>query len=157
MALPIDSLNRTGYRLPTEAEWEYACRAGSTLSRPEGISDALLSKYASYKVDRTGPSRHHEVGRLKPTNLGLFDMLGNVWGWVLDPFVDEFVAGIEFAAQDNVAGGPVTNEVERVLRGGASDSNEPHCLRSAMRNRHLPHSRYGSDGFRVARTLQPND
>jgi len=154
MSLPLDCLNRTGYRLPTETEWEYACRAGSTQSRPEGISDSLLSKYACYKIETTSPQRHYEVGRLKPNNLGLFDMLGNVWEWALDPLVDHSVVGIELAAFDNQPGGPVTNDVERVLRGGASDCTEPY-LRSAMRNRHLPHSRYGSDGFRVARTLKP--
>jgi formylglycine-generating enzyme required for sulfatase activity len=153
MSLPDDCLNRTGYRLPTEAEWEYACRAGSTCSRPEGVSDALLSKYAKCRVDQASPHRHHEVGRLKPNNLGLFDMLGNVWEWTLDPFIDQFDGSIELAVRDEEPRGLVTNEVERVLRGGASDCNEPHYFRSATRNRHLPHSRYGSDGFRVARTV----
>jgi formylglycine-generating enzyme required for sulfatase activity len=154
MCLGVDCLDRTGYRLPTEAEWEYACRAGSTRSRPEGISDSLITKYAWYRIDKTSPRRHLEVGRLKPNNLGLFDMLGNVWEWTHDPYVYPFVGGIESATPDNEQGGPVTNATERVLRGGASDSSEPHYMRSAMRNRHLPHSRYGSDGFRVARTLK---
>ena len=155
MSLPADWLNRAGYRLPTEAEWEYACRAGSTHSRHEAVPPWLLSKYACDKIGRTSPRRHFEVGRLKPNHLGLFDILGNVWEWVHDPFVVPVAGGVEMAVLDDPPGGPVTNEIERVLRGGASDCVDPQYFRSAMRNRHLPHSRYGSDGFRIARTLKP--
>jgi formylglycine-generating enzyme required for sulfatase activity len=153
MTLPVDCLDRTGYRLPTEAEWEYACRAGSIRSRPEGIPNALLSKYAWYKTDNAAHKQHCEVGRLMPNTLGLFDMLGNVWEWVHDSCVDPYAGGTEPTATDTDPGGLVTNALERVLRGGASDCNEPY-LRSAMRNRRPPNSRYGSDGFRVARTLK---
>ena len=145
MSLPTDCLERTGYRLPTEAEWEYACRAGSSLSRPEGVSDSRLSKYGWYRVDTTSPSQHHPVGRLKPNRLGLFDMLGNAWEWTLDPFVHE--------AERATLGGVVSNDAQRVLRGGASDCNEPY-LRSSVRHRLSPHTRNGSIGFRVARTLK---
>jgi formylglycine-generating enzyme required for sulfatase activity len=154
MTLPADCLNRTGYRLPTEAEWEYACRASSIRSRPEGISDALLSKYAWYRTNKAAHKSHYEAGRLMPNTLGLFDMLGNVWEWVHNAYVDPYKGGTESAAVDNDPGGVVTVELERVLRGGATDCTESY-LRSAMRNRHLPNSRYGSDGFRVARTLKP--
>jgi formylglycine-generating enzyme required for sulfatase activity len=155
MQLPADCLERTGYRLPTEAEWEYACRAGSTLSRHEGVSDALLSKYAWYKDDTSNPHRqHHPTGQLKPNKLGLFDMLGNVWEWTHDPSIEPYTSEPERTRSDNVPSGAVSYDTERALRGGATDCAEPHYVRSAMRNRHLPHSRYGSDGFRVARTLK---
>ena len=75
VALPANYLSRTGYRMPTPAEWEYACRAGTATSRPFGDSEELLREYAWYvqnSNDRAWP-----VGQLKPNDLGLFDMLGN--------------------------------------------------------------------------------
>jgi serine/threonine protein kinase/formylglycine-generating enzyme required for sulfatase activity len=154
MTLPADCLDRTGYRLPTDAEWEYACRAGSTSARPDGVSEDLLSKYGWYLRDRTMPRQHQRVGRLKPNALGLFDMLGNVWEWSLDPIGAFGASGLERVTPDEWPGGSVSDEVERPLRGGADDCGADY-LRSAARNRHLPHIRYGSDGFRVARTLKP--
>jgi formylglycine-generating enzyme required for sulfatase activity len=115
----------------------------------------MLSRYGWYRSDPTKPREHQRVGRLKPNDLGLFDMLGNVWEWTHDPFVDPCLGGLERATPDDPPGGPMSNETERVLRGGASDCTEQY-LRSAVRNRRLPRSRYGSDGFRVARTLKPS-
>ena len=76
MTIPADVLERTGYRLPTEAEWEYACRAGAVTSRYYGLSAELLGKYARYLAN----SEEHAwpCGSLLPNDLGLFDMLGNV-------------------------------------------------------------------------------
>ncbi len=76
MTIPADVLKRTGYRLPTEAEWEYACRAGAVTSRYYGQSIDLLGDYARYQAN----SRDHAwtCGSLLPNDLGLFDMLGNV-------------------------------------------------------------------------------
>ena len=82
MSIPADVLERTGYRLPTEAEWEYACRAGTVTSRYYGHSPALIDSYAWY-VDN---SQDHAwtCGSLRPNDLGLFDMLGNMIEWFHD-------------------------------------------------------------------------
>src|SRR5262249_8151584 len=77
-------LKRMGYRLPTEAEWEYACRAGTETSHAHGRSQALLASYAWY--DRNAENRAHAVGRLRPNDLGLFDMLGNAAEWCQDRY-----------------------------------------------------------------------
>ena len=82
MTIPADVLERTGYRLPTEAEWEYACRAGTVTSRYYGLSIDLLDAYARYQAN----SKEHawSCGSLLPNDLGLFDMLGNVFEWCQD-------------------------------------------------------------------------
>jgi formylglycine-generating enzyme required for sulfatase activity len=74
-----DYLQRTGYRLATEAEWEYACRAGGETCDSFGESAKLLAKYGRYNPNPSETS--HPVGSLKPNDLGLFDMLGNCWEW----------------------------------------------------------------------------
>ena len=82
MTIPADVLERTGYRLPTEAEWEYACRSGTVTSRYYGQSIELLDTYAWYQAN----SKEHawSCGSLLPNDLGLFDMLGNEYEWVQD-------------------------------------------------------------------------
>src|SRR5262249_23780706 len=79
MKLAPDYLKRKGYRLPTEAEWEYACRAGAVTRWYYGESEELLGKYAWH----VGNSDKHSwpVGHLKPNDFGFFDMHGNVWVW----------------------------------------------------------------------------
>jgi formylglycine-generating enzyme required for sulfatase activity len=83
MELPRDYLHRTGYRMPTEAEWEYACRAGATTSRFFGSSEELLPECAWY-TGTTFNERPWPGGQLKPNDLGLFDILGSVWEWGQD-------------------------------------------------------------------------
>ena len=73
------------YRLPTEAEWEYACRAGSTTAYPFGSDPDKLKEYAVFNVNRTEP-----VGTKLPNNWGIYDMLGNVWEWTLDTFTKNY-------------------------------------------------------------------
>src|SRR5262249_52900478 len=82
MKLVADYLPRTGYRWPTEAEWEFACRAGAVTRFSFGESEELLPRYAWYQnpQNRSGP-----VGSMKPNDLGLFDMHGNTWQWCQDP------------------------------------------------------------------------
>ena len=79
MKIRADVLQRTGYRLPTEAEWEYGCRAGAGTSRYYGSNVDLLGRYAWYLA--TSGDRAWACGSLLPNNLGLFDMLGNVHEW----------------------------------------------------------------------------
>jgi hypothetical protein len=126
-----DYLKRTGYRLPTEEEWEYACRAGSTTARFFGGADDLLSRYAWWSA--TSDNKGHPVGQLKPNDLGLFDVLGNVQEWCS-------CAGKE-GRQDPQA-----------CRGGSSVS-EGANLRSAYRYTRTPAQGVPRVGFRVARSL----
>jgi formylglycine-generating enzyme required for sulfatase activity len=145
MRLPADYLAQTGYRLPTEAEWEYACRAGAVTSRPYGGGDTLLDRYARY--DRNGYGRAGRVGSLKPNDLGMFDMLGNAWEWCHDALA-EYPAGL---VEDRAQPGPILAEQRRVLRGGGFFSAAPQ-LRAAHRMEFHPQAFISQAGFRVART-----
>jgi hypothetical protein len=159
--LPADSVERTGYRLPTEAEWEYLCRAGSLTARPFGNGTALLPRYGwtwLNSADRTWPA-----GRCLPNPLGLFDMLGNVWEWCHDGSPDggpdapppyPAASTPAQAAGDPVAGGVISRSVRRMLRGGAFDY-APGFARSAARYLAAPSYHEGTYGFRVVRTLPP--
>src|SRR5204862_4160 len=126
-----DHLRRTGYRLPTEAEWEYACRAGATSSRSYGSSAKLLGRYAWYQansVERTWP-----VGQKRPNDLGLFDMHGNVWAWCQEA-PSLYPSG---RVEDKEDTRYVENTVNRVLRGGSFDIRTPN-VRSAYRGSFAP-------------------
>jgi formylglycine-generating enzyme required for sulfatase activity len=129
-----------GYRLPTEAEWEYACRAGTVTAFSHGNDESLLDRYAVYRSSRTEIS-----GSKLPNGWGLFDVHGNVSEWCHDlygPF------GSEAALSDPL--GP-TEGADRVLRGG-SFYNAAHGVRSAYRDSYTPGYRNVVVGFRVART-----
>jgi formylglycine-generating enzyme required for sulfatase activity len=145
MPLPADFLARTGYRLPTEAEWEYACRAGAVTSRPYGSADALLDRYARY--DRNSHSRAARVGSLKPNDLGMFDMLGNAWEWCHDA-----MAPCPAGPEHREPPGRVRAAEPRVLRGGGFFSAAPE-LRAAHRIESPPQATRSEAGFRVARTM----
>jgi formylglycine-generating enzyme required for sulfatase activity len=148
-----------GYRLPTEAEWEYACRAGTVTSRYYGSADELLGKYAWFVTNTQGiqPKR---TGLLKPNDLGLFDMLGNVKEWCQDRVTAAEGAPPAFAAanrdkpsEDPVELGEVDPASRRFTRGGAINDTEQY-IRSADRGRYEAREvRYNSIGFRVVRTF----
>ena len=152
MKLAPDYLSRTGYRLPTEAEWEYACRAGATTSRYYGQSVELLANYAWYLgnyQDRAWPAT-----TMKPNDLGLFGTLGNVWEWCQERFRD-YPNGDTGAAADD-AEDPQTivlDSERRMVRGGSFDAHAWQ-IRCAYRNMDPPTYRVTNTGFRVARTYR---
>jgi formylglycine-generating enzyme required for sulfatase activity len=143
MKIPANFFQRRGYRLPTEAEWEYAVRAGAMTSRPYGFSVELMEKYAWFRDnshDRAWPG-----GSLKPNDLGLFDMLGNVYEWCPERAVVYQPEGPESLADDRI------DDANRVLRGGAF-TGRPVDLRSASRPASAPSNRGPYFGFRLAKT-----
>jgi len=128
-----------GFRLPTEAEWEYACRAGTRTVFSFG--DKITPKDANYDDSRI--VKPVEVGSYKPNVFGLFDMHGNVWEWCEDWHGD-----YPFAVTDPK--GPAMGE-DRVLRGGSFLVND-YIARSSSRNYDSPTDQTGYYGFRLART-----
>jgi formylglycine-generating enzyme required for sulfatase activity len=133
-----------GYRLPTEAEWEYACRAGGTTKYSFGDDPSGLGEYAWFRDNSGGKT--HPVRERKPNALGLYDMHGNVWEWCWDGYDAEYYA--QSPADDPA--GPLRSEA-RVIRGG-SWYDDPLNVRSAYRFRLAPENRDDYLGFRVARS-----
>jgi formylglycine-generating enzyme required for sulfatase activity len=149
MSIPDNFLERRGYRLPTEAEWEYACRAGATTSRYYGNSTDLLDKYTWWRAN----SREHawSCGGLLPNDLGLFDMLGNVFEWCQDR-ADTFRKGDKGLHRDLIdLRLAVYERIPRLIRGGAF-TGQTAFVRSAQRNGLSPSFRNSDLGFRPART-----
>jgi hypothetical protein len=133
------------YRLPTEAEWEYACRAGTTTKWSFGDDESKLEEYAWY--DKNSNSKTHEVATKKENPWGLFDMHGNVWEWCEDDGVDNY----NDIPRDGTAY-KKNKDSNKVLRGG-SWVNNASFTRSAYRVRWNPDIRSSIRGFRLLRTL----
>jgi formylglycine-generating enzyme required for sulfatase activity len=135
------------YRLPTEAEWECACRAGTTTAYSFGDDVSKLGQYAWYGKNAwdIGEEYAHRVGQKLPNPWGLYDMHGNVWEWCQDGFAPY---GSEKVVSDPL--GPAQG-FARVLRGG-SFNDQSSFVRSALRFNNRPVSRYFLSGFRAART-----
>ena len=148
----------TNYRLPTEAEWEYACRAGTTTRCHGGDSEEDLVRVANVssstpKAESTiarqdGPVFSAPVGKLQANDFGLYDMHGNVWEWCADWYGKDYYSK---SPPEDPSGPPLADY--HVLRGGSFLSG-PDVTRSADRNWDSPDLRLYFDGFRVARTLQ---
>ena len=138
-----------GYRLLSEAEWEYAARAGTTSAYSFGYDPAMLDEYAWYSLN--SGSRAHPVGEKKPNEFRLYDMHGNVWSWVED------------CRHANYQGAPTNGSAwhgedggdcgQRIFRGGSWFYSAPY-LRSAKRAAGSRGIRINGVGFRVARTLK---
>ena len=132
-----------GYRLPTEAEWEYAARAGSTTSFYNGDDPDILEEIAWYESNSSG--RTHSVGQKIPNLWNLYDMSGNVWEWTWNWFGD-----YENDLEDPT--GPITGS-SRIIRGG-SHINEAGLLRSAQRFNAEGNERSDILGFRLVRSVR---
>ena len=142
----IAALNRREgvdvYRLPTEAEWEYAARGGTQTAYSFGNAANELGQYGWYT--RNSEDRTHPVGGKRPNAFGLYDMHGNVWEWVADWY-------------GGYSQGPVTDPrglssgVHRVFRGGCWSNPARRC-RVSYRNHDAPDERFGILGFRLVRT-----
>jgi formylglycine-generating enzyme required for sulfatase activity len=161
MVLPADYLHRTGYRLPTVAEWEYASRARAETSRYYGGSASLLGNYAYYAAN--SHDRAWSGGRLEPNDFGLFDVYGNVWEWCQDyrhvHVEDKWLPIAERGAH----GQPhedweqpdlmIPANSDRAMRGG-SFLDPAGRLRSAYHQEEVLTHVSRDAGFRLARTVR---
>jgi hypothetical protein len=136
------------YRLPTEAEWEYACRAGTTTDYFHGSDIDRLGSYVwSAENWEAGPG-FHRVGQRRPNRWGLYDMLGNAWEWVQDGF-DPAYYGIGPTIDPT---GPASASLGRVIRGGGPSSIG--WTRCSARFAVFPEVPAEDVGFRIVRIMQ---
>ena len=136
------------YRLPTEAEWEYACRGGTQTMYSFGASAGQLGEYAWFaeNAEKVGEEYAHRVGQKVANGFGLYDMHGNVYEWCSDWYDAEY-----YKSSPGVDLGGASSGSFRVLRGGSWGYAAGFC-RSAFRYGNSPSYRYSGLGFRVARS-----
>lgn len=138
---------KTGYRLPTEAQWEYACRAGTSTTYFWG--DEIDGDYVWW--DRNSNQTTHRVATKKPNAWGLYDTVGNVWEWTNDWF-----SYYTKEPQDNPTG-PEAWGIEKVLRGGSykqHDNKFEDLVTSSSRGMTYPYAAHPTDGFRCVRPVK---
>ncbi len=133
--------DRNGFRLPTEAEWEYACRAGGKQDSHSGKSEIEINQVAWYRLNSEGTT--HPVGLKQPNAWGLYDMHGNVWEWCND-WMDSYKK-----LKGKNPRGPVLG-YSRILRGGGWHYDAEGC-HAAYRQRARPDYKISAVGFRVVR------
>ena len=131
------------YRLPTEAQWEYACRAGTKKAYSFGDDETQLGQYAWFDGNTAGEKYAHKVGLKKPNPWGLYDMHGNVWEWCSDCYGNALPGGTDPVGLEGGSG--------RGIRGGGW-RNDPGYCRSSHRGCDIPSHRDNGLGFRVARS-----
>jgi formylglycine-generating enzyme required for sulfatase activity len=140
------------YRLPSESEWEYACRAGTTTAYSFGDNAAELGEYAWY--GENSDSQTHPVGQKQPNAFGLYDMHGNVWEWCADDWHESYKRepkdGSVWIKDNKNYEDPETG---KLLRGGSWDNFARNC-RSACRYFNLARGQSYGNGFRVVCSLQ---
>ncbi len=136
------------FSLPTEAQWEYACRAGTTTRWSFGDDKAVAGEYAWW--DQNAGYRTKPVGQKKPNAWGLYDMHGNLWEWCADRYGEDYYK----QSPQNDPTGP-TKGASRVLRGGSYSYDNPKHFRSAFRRMDRPDRPNDHHGFRVAGTVGP--
>jgi formylglycine-generating enzyme required for sulfatase activity len=134
------------FRLPTEAEWEYACRAGTQTRYYFGDDAAKLGDYGWY--DENSGSKTHPVGQKKPNDWGLYDMSGNVWEWCEDPYHDSYANKPENIKNNGNTIWSSSDASLRGMRGGSWDDYSGGC-RSAYRYRNVADYRGHDFGFRL--------
>jgi formylglycine-generating enzyme required for sulfatase activity len=150
MKLKANYLQLKGYRLPSEAEWECACRATSVTSRYYGETEEMLERYAWYTKNSLDQCML-PTGSLKPNDLGLFDMLGNAQEWCQEQF-SSYTPG-DHCSDDKEDGTLEINSRSFRMVRGASFLFLGLNLRSAFRTSYPPDKRNPGLGFRPARTL----
>ncbi|WP_340820530.1 SUMF1/EgtB/PvdO family nonheme iron enzyme [Methanolobus sp. WCC4] len=145
------------YRLPSEAEWEYACRAGTNTNYSFGDSESHIGDYAWYE-DNSG-HKTHPVGQKKPNPCNLYDLHGNVWEWVQDNWLGSYEDSLKHEKKNKLISRFFGKNREkddlslpRVRRGGGWINHARNC-RSATRYNSDSNNRYGSIGFRLLREM----
>jgi serine/threonine protein kinase/formylglycine-generating enzyme required for sulfatase activity len=150
MKVAADWIHRQGYRLPTEDEWVYACRAGSSVEWAFGNAPELMEKYAWFSLNALD-FKARPVGLLKPNSWGLFDMYGNLREWSEEAFQPLSTTNAETAWSAGQGALLVNNKVARLVQGG---SFYDFLKKVSRAQRFTPAARHMDAGFRPARTVR---